>query len=63
MCNVNDFGVNYLCQSLPFGGVGYSGFGRFGGKEGLRALCNAKAVTMDRMQWLKTRIPKGNFNH
>jgi hypothetical protein len=21
MCNVNDYGVNYLCQSLPFGGV------------------------------------------
>ena len=21
MCNINDFGVNYLCQSLPFGGV------------------------------------------
>ena len=21
MCNLNDFGVNYLCQSLPFGGV------------------------------------------
>lgn len=21
MCNINDFGINYLCQSLPFGGV------------------------------------------
>lgn len=21
MCNINDFAVNYLCQSLPFGGV------------------------------------------
>jgi aldehyde dehydrogenase (NAD+) len=21
MSNVNDFGVNYLCQGLPFGGV------------------------------------------
>jgi acyl-CoA reductase-like NAD-dependent aldehyde dehydrogenase len=21
MSNINDFGVNYLCQSLPFGGV------------------------------------------
>ena len=20
MCNINDFGCNYLCQSLPFGG-------------------------------------------
>lgn len=29
MTNVNDFAVNYLCQSLPFGGVGISGYGRF----------------------------------
>lgn len=29
MANVNDFAVNYLCQSLPFGGVGISGYGRF----------------------------------
>lgn len=21
MCNINDFGINYLCQALPFGGV------------------------------------------
>ncbi len=21
MCNINDFGINYLCQGLPFGGV------------------------------------------
>lgn len=31
MININDFGVNYLCQSLPFGGVKASGFGRFAG--------------------------------
>ena len=30
MSNVNDFGVNYLCQSLPFGGVKGSGLGREG---------------------------------
>jgi len=48
MSNLNDFGVNYLCQSLPFGGVGMSGYGRFGGPEGLRAVCHQKAVTMDR---------------
>ncbi|KAG0043645.1 Meiotic Sister-Chromatid recombination aldehyde dehydrogenase [Gryganskiella cystojenkinii] len=48
MSNLNDFGVNYLCQSLPFGGVGSSGYGRFGGPEGLRAVCHQKSITTDR---------------
>lgn len=48
MSNLNDFGVNYLCQSLPFGGVGMSGYGRFGGPEGLQAVCNQKSITVDR---------------
>lgn len=38
---VNDFAVFYVCQ-LPFGGTKGSGYGRFMGIEGLRALCNAK---------------------
>ncbi|OAL32193.1 hypothetical protein AYO20_07961 [Fonsecaea nubica] len=60
MVAVNDFGAYYAC-SLPFGGVKGSGYGRFGGEEGLRALCNTKAVCEDR--WLarslgiQTRIP------
>ncbi|KAJ1762614.1 Meiotic Sister-Chromatid recombination aldehyde dehydrogenase [Coemansia sp. RSA 1591] len=57
MTNVNDFGVNYICQSLPFGGVGISGFGRFAGPEGLRALCVEKAFTEDRFPFVKTPIP------
>ncbi|KAJ1860668.1 Meiotic Sister-Chromatid recombination aldehyde dehydrogenase [Coemansia sp. RSA 2703] len=57
MTNVNDFGVNYICQSLPFGGVGISGFGRFAGPEGLRALCVEKAFTEDRLPFVKTPIP------
>ncbi|KAI9501549.1 Aldehyde/histidinol dehydrogenase [Coemansia spiralis] len=57
MTNVNDFGVNYICQSLPFGGVGISGFGRFAGPEGLRALCVEKAFTEDRIPFVKTPIP------
>jgi acyl-CoA reductase-like NAD-dependent aldehyde dehydrogenase len=44
---VNGYGLNYLVQSLPFGGVGESGFGRFSGPEGLRACCLAKSVTTD----------------
>ncbi|KAI8997377.1 Aldehyde/histidinol dehydrogenase [Pilobolus umbonatus] len=57
MSNVNDFAVNYLCQSLPFGGVGISGYGRFAGVEGLRGLCVPKAITTDRIPGVKTPIP------
>eukprot|EP00158_Paraphelidium_tribonemae_P005328 Partr_v1_DN27282_c0_g1_i1_m39045 putative Aldehyde dehydrogenase len=57
MCNVNDFGVNYLCQSLPFGGVKLSGFGRFAGVEGLRGECTLKSITTDRFSFVKTTIP------
>ncbi|KAI8071277.1 Aldehyde/histidinol dehydrogenase [Gongronella butleri] len=57
MSNVNDFGVNYLCQGLPFGGVGISGYGRFAGPEGIRGLCVPKAVTVDRIPGVKTPIP------
>ena len=39
---VNDFATFYVCQ-LPFGGTKGSGYGRFMGVEGLRALCNGKA--------------------
>eukprot|EP01088_Endostelium_zonatum_P007199 TRINITY_DN19381_c0_g1_i1.p1 TRINITY_DN19381_c0_g1~~TRINITY_DN19381_c0_g1_i1.p1 ORF type:complete len:638 (-),score=131.99 TRINITY_DN19381_c0_g1_i1:44-1909(-) len=48
MVTVNDFGVGYLVQSVPFGGVGMSGFGKFNGSEGLRAFCNVKTVVRNR---------------
>ena len=48
MSSINDFATTYMCQSLPFGGVKESGFGRFAGVEGLRALCVTKAVCDDR---------------
>ncbi|KAL1882070.1 hypothetical protein VTK73DRAFT_2479 [Phialemonium thermophilum] len=57
MVAVNDFAAFYAVQ-LPFGGVGGSGYGRFAGEEGLRGLCNVKAVCEDR-SWLgaRTAIP------
>lgn len=48
----------YLNQSLPFGGCKASGYGRFAGPEGLRGLCNIRAVTEDRLHGLvQTSIP------
>lgn len=55
---INDFAVTYMCQSLPFGGIKESGFGRFGGAEGLRACCLIKAVAEDRFNYIRTVIPK-----
>ncbi|MCJ1434427.1 Meiotic Sister-Chromatid recombination aldehyde dehydrogenase [Xylographa pallens] len=57
MVSVNDFAVYYAVQ-LPFGGVGGSGYGRFAGEEGLRAICNTKSVCRDRFPaWISTAIP------
>ncbi|TFY81526.1 hypothetical protein EWM64_g2488 [Hericium alpestre] len=59
MVSVNDFGVFYLNQDLPFGGFKASGYGRFGGPEGLRSLTNPKAIVTDRWPWLiQTSIPR-----
>ncbi|KZT08679.1 meiotic sister-chromatid recombination aldehyde dehydrogenase [Laetiporus sulphureus 93-53] len=59
MVAINDFGVFYLNQDLPFGGFKASGYGRFGGPEGLRALTNPKAIVVDRFAWLvQTSIPR-----
>jgi acyl-CoA reductase-like NAD-dependent aldehyde dehydrogenase len=57
MLTVNDFAVNYLIQSLPFGGIKESGFGRFSGPEGLRACCVERAVVVDRIPGIRTTIP------
>ncbi|KAJ8101540.1 Aldehyde/histidinol dehydrogenase [Lipomyces tetrasporus] len=53
---VNDFATFYVCQ-LPFGGVSDSGYGKFGGEEGLRGLCLAKSVCRDRFPGISTSIP------
>ncbi|KAK2875102.1 hypothetical protein FQN49_001772 [Arthroderma sp. PD_2] len=55
MVAINDFGTFYAV-GLPFGGVKDSGYGRFGGAEGLRNLSNLKAVCEDRT-FIQTKIP------
>jgi len=58
MLCVNDFGSNYLVQALPFGGVKDSGFGRFAGPEGLKALCLERSILIDTFPALaQTTIP------
>eukprot|EP00741_Cyanophora_paradoxa_P003056 tig00000663_g2968.t1 len=57
MTVINDYGVNYLTQALPFGGVKISGFGKFNGPEGLRGVCYQKAVVTDRCRLIRTKIP------
>jgi len=57
MVSINDFGVFYINQDLPFGGAKGSGYGRFGGPEGLRSLTNPKSIIRDRF-WIKTSIPR-----
>ena len=49
MTAVNEFGgATYMAQDLTFGGIKQSGFGRMNGREGLRSMCNVKAVLEDR---------------
>ncbi len=46
---INDFGLCYMVQDLPFGGAKSSGFGRLNGRDGLRACTNIKATLSDRL--------------
>ncbi len=41
---INDVMVHAFTPNLPFGGVGRSGMGRYGGLEGFRTFSNARAI-------------------
>lgn len=49
MTVINDYGIAYMVQSAPFGGVRISGFGRINGREGLRSCCHVKTVVTDKL--------------
>ena len=56
MTAINEFGgITYMVQGLTFGGVKASGYGRMNGREGLRSMCNIKAVVDDRFP-----LPRAN---
>ena len=42
--SINDIGVHFACDDLPFGGVGASGMGHFHGREGFKTFSHAKSV-------------------
>lgn len=42
--SINDIGVHYSCDDLPFGGIGPSGMGHLHGHEGFKTCSHAKAV-------------------
>ena len=41
MC-INDIGIHFACDDMPFGGVGASGMGHFHGREGFKTFSHAK---------------------
>ena len=50
MTSINSVQAFAAIPSLPFGGVGESGFGRIHGEDGLREFTRAKAITQQRMK-------------
>lgn len=41
---INDFGIHFASDDLPFGGVGASGMGHYHGREGFKTFSHAKSV-------------------
>jgi acyl-CoA reductase-like NAD-dependent aldehyde dehydrogenase len=50
MTSINSVQAFAAIPSLPFGGMGESGFGRIHGEDGLREFTRAKAITKQRMK-------------
>jgi hypothetical protein len=70
MSAVNDFGTNYMCQSLPFGGVKHSGFDRFAGAARAQLQAHPSRATRVqrgsgalrlRLSWVESRRTRAIF--
>ncbi len=55
MTSVNSMGSFAFVPTLPFGGVGDSGFGRIHGADGLREFTRAKAITVQQFAAARPR--------
>lgn len=42
--SINDIGVHFACDDMPFGGIGPSGMGHYHGHDGFKTFSHAKAV-------------------
>eukprot|EP01118_Nematostelium_gracile_P013136 TRINITY_DN4925_c0_g1_i1.p1 TRINITY_DN4925_c0_g1~~TRINITY_DN4925_c0_g1_i1.p1 ORF type:complete len:601 (-),score=155.98 TRINITY_DN4925_c0_g1_i1:44-1795(-) len=60
---INDWGIPMMIQSMPFGGVKISGFGKFNGPEGLRDFCYQKVYVDNLIPWLIMPPPDVIVNH
>jgi acyl-CoA reductase-like NAD-dependent aldehyde dehydrogenase len=59
MVSVNDVLYHGAVASLPFGGMGDSGYGRVHGEEGLREVTRTRSILVDRAGF--SREPVGGF--
>jgi coniferyl-aldehyde dehydrogenase len=60
---VNDVGMHFLAEELPFGGIGASGMGAYHGEAGFHRFSHARAVfhqsRLDVVGWAGMRPPYG----
>jgi coniferyl-aldehyde dehydrogenase len=60
---VNDVGLQFLAEELPFGGIGASGMGAYHGEYGFQRFSHARAIfhqsRLDVAGWAGMRPPYG----
>ncbi len=65
MTSINSVMAFSMIPSLPFGGVGESGFGRIHGDEGIREFSRTKATTEERfalpVNLMSMKVPDGTY--
>ena len=65
MTSINSVMAFSMIPSLPFGGMGESGFGRIHGDEGIREFARTKATAEERftmpMNMMSMKVPEGSY--